>query len=154
MKKTFLLGSGASTSVASGRWGNLFIGSVLITNGIRIYAYEDLGYLNIALLIATLGAGLYAIILVLMVFTDLFGTAPKVVVSNNNVLLKSRVFKSVKTIDWSEIKSIGFHAYQIDFKLETAPVFFDYRTSAKVSRLVKDAIRDMAELKNVPVTGG
>ena len=146
MKKTFLLGTKP--------WALLFLAILFLLNAIQAYFNPDQNRLEYWLMIANALTAIYALLYILIVLTDLIGTAPKVVVYNEGVFLKSRAFGSGKDIKWDEIKSITFHSYQIDLKLETEPVFFNYKASAKVSKEIKQAIRDMADMKNIPVSGG
>lgn len=147
MKKTFLL--------RTNPWIFTVIGVLFLMNGItRFFRIEELSGMEYGLMVLNFGAGIYALLFTIIVLTDWLGTAPKVVVFNEGVLMKSKALASGRQIAWSEIKAITFHSYQIDFKLETEPVFFNYRSSANTSKKIKDAIRDMAELKEIPITGG
>ena len=146
MKKTFLLGTSP--------WIFLFMAFLFLTNGTLGLFEEEQSRLKFWLMVANFGIGLYAILFVLFVLTDIMGTAPKVVVHNEGVLLKAKAFSSGREIKWEEVQGITFHSYQIDFKLDTKPLFFDYKAKAKTSKQIKDAIRDMANLKGITVTGG
>lgn len=125
-----------------------------MVNASLAYFDEDQGRIDKWLMILNVLVGIYAILNALLVQTDLMGTASKVVVNNGGILLKSKAFSSGQEIKWEEIQSITFHSYQLDFKLETAPVFFNFKSSSKVSRAIKEAIRDMADLKGITVIGG
>ena len=146
MKKTFLLGTKPSLFV--------FLSILFLSNASIAFFDTEQSRIEYWLMIANAIAGFYALFFTLLVLTDLVGTAPKVVVHNEGLLLKGKAFSTGHDIKWDEIKSISFHSYQIDLKLETKPLFFSYKSTAATSKRIKDAIRDMAELKQVPVTGG
>ena len=146
MKKTFLLGTKPSLYI--------FLAILFLSNAIVAYFNPEQSRLEYWLMIVNAITGLFCLLFILFVLTDLTGTAPKVVVTNEGVLLKAKVFGSGRQIKWSEVSSMIFHSYQIDFKLDSEPVFFSYKASANVSRDIKQAIRDMADMKNIPITGG
>ena len=146
MKKTFLLGTKPALYI--------FLGLLFLSNAAIAYFDPDQSKLQYWLMIVNFIAGLYALLYSLFVLTDIAGTAPKVVVTNEGILLKGKAFSSGQELKWEDIQSITFHSYELDFKLETKPVFFNYRSTAKTSKKIKDAIRDMAQLKGVSVTGG
>jgi hypothetical protein len=146
MKKTFSLGVR--------QWLYIFMGVMFLLNGIIGYFKEEPMTIEYWLMVLNLSFGSYAFIYGLIVSFDLMGLSPKVVVTSEGVLLKSKPFSSGKELSWDEVKAITFHSYQMDFKLETEPVFFDYNCSANTSMKIKEAIRDMAEMKQIPVTGG
>ena len=146
MKKTFLLGTKPSLFV--------FLSILFLSNASIAYFDAEQSRLEYWLMIINAIAGVYALGFTLLVLTDLMGTAPKVVVYSEGLLLKAKAFSSGHDIKWEEIKSITFHSYQIDLKLETKPLFFSYKATASTSKRIKDAIRDMADLKNIEVLGG
>jgi hypothetical protein len=127
---------------------------MFLLNGILDYFRDDPSTIDYWLMVFNLSFGTYALIYGLFVSFDIMGVAPKVVVSSEGLFLKSKAAKSGKHLDWENIQSITFHSFQLDFKLDTEPVFFHYNCSAETSKKIKDAIRDMADLKNIEVLGG
>lgn len=146
MKKTFLLGAKP--------WLYIFIGSLFLFNAGLAYFDAEQSRIDYWLMVLNFLVGIYAIAYGLFVQTSLFGTAPRVDVYNEGVFLKSKAFGSGREVKWDEIKSISFHSFQIDFKLDTEPIFFTYKSTAATSKKIKEAIRDMAEMKGITVTGG
>ena len=146
MKKTFYLGVR--------QWVYILMGVLFIVNGVANYFKEELNTVEYWLMLINLVFGTMALIYGLIVSFDLLGLAAKVVVSNDSILLKAKPFSASKVVAWNDIRSITFHSYQLDFKLDTAPIFFNYHCSNATSIKLKDAIRDMADLKNIEVKGG
>lgn len=80
--------------------------------------------------------------------------APKVLLTNEFILLKKSLWKSSKQLKWSEMSSINYEAYQINFKLNKEFYIFSYDTSSDTSIEIKRAIRSIAMEKGIEVTGG
>lgn len=146
MKKTFLLGTRP--------WLFLFLTLLFWSNAVMSYFDPEQSRLDYVLMMTNALVGLYTLLYAFFVLTDLAGTAPKVVVSNEGLFLRAKPFSSGQDVKWEEIQAITFHSYQIDLKLETKPVFFSYKATSKTSREIKEAIRDMADLKGITVSGG
>ena len=147
MKKTFILRTGKP-------WAFYFMAIYFLFNAVSGYLNDDRSSLDYWAAVLSGLVFIAVIFYILFMLTDIMGTAPKVEVYNEGVLLRGRPFTSGRKITWDEIRSITFHHYQIDLKLDTEPVFFSYRCSASVSKQIKEAIRDMADLKNIEVKGG
>lgn len=130
------------------------MGVMFLMNGIIGYFKEEQSIIEFWLMVLNLSFGAYAFVYGLLVSFDLMGVAPKVAVSGDGILLKAKAFTPGKELRWEEIQSITLHSYQIDFKLETKPLFFNYHCSAGTSKKIKEAIRDMADMKSIAVTGG
>jgi GTPase len=146
MKKSFIL---------TGKpWGYSFMALYFLFYAVSGYLNDEKTTLGYWAAVLSGLAFIAVIFYLLFVVTDVMGTAPKVEVHNEGLLLRGRPFTSGRKISWEEVQSITFHHYQIDLKLDTEPVFFSYRSSAAVSKRIKEAIRDMADLKNIEVKGG
>lgn len=130
------------------------MGAIFLLNGLVNYFKDELSTFGYWLMIVNLIVGSIAFLYGLIVSFDLFGMAPKVVVSSEGVLLKAKAFSAGKMVSWDDVRGIVFHSYQLDFKLDTEPIFFNYHSSNATSIKIKDAIRDMAALKNIEVKGG
>jgi hypothetical protein len=154
MNQTILLGNGAISNVTLSRWTNIFLGIIFILNGLNTYYSDNLGYIEYGLMVANFSVGVYAIIYALIALSKFSIFSPKVKLSDSLIHFKSAITKKSKTLAWSEVKKIQFQAYSIEFILDKETVEFSYRSNAKVSKRIKDALRKVAETKNIEVTGG
>ena len=154
MNKTILLGNGSISSVALSKWSHIFIGTVLILNGVRGFPLEEYRSFDFALTVVNIVIGVYTIIYALIALTKFSGFSPKVKLSDSVFVLKSSVRKKSLILAWSEVQKIRFHSYQIDFILSDKTVEFAYRTNSKISKRVKNAIKEIAQEKNIEITGG
>ena len=154
MKQTILLGNGALSSVTLSRWGHVFIGLVLILNGFNTFLNDISGYFDYIMLIINLGAGIYSLLYAMIALTKFSSFSPKIKLTDSIIQLKSGVMKKSKILAWAEIKKIDFHAYQIDFAMDNDTFSFSYRSNAKISKRIKEALREISKTKNIEITGG
>lgn len=150
MKKTILLGTKGAISVTVSKWTFGILGLFWLVLGIIKLSgqdgttFESIGHLIIGSIFL-----LYSVI----VFT-LNPFAPKVVISDDVILIKPKLFnKPIKVLS-SSIKSIEFGQYKIMFHLEDSIEEINYSSNAKTSIEIKSAIRIVAEHKNIPISGG
>lgn len=80
--------------------------------------------------------------------------APKVLLTNEFILIKESFWKARKQIKWDDISSINYKSYEIDFHLNKEIYTFNYNTTAETSIEIKRAIRSIAEDKSIEVSGG
>ncbi len=123
-------------------WGTIFLGLTFIANGISYLDSETFG-------IFLLMIGILAIIYSLLAFTKFSKLSPKVKLNDSHLILRSSVIKKPMIFTWAEIRKIRFHSYQIDIILDKETIEFTYRTNSKISVKIKEAIRDIADSKNI-----
>ena len=117
----------------------------------RSIAFEDFD------LLFQLGYPIYGTIALftgLFLYSEKSRFSKKVKVNEKGIYLKSRVFKKGKFINWSVIKSIEFSKYQFTFELNHSQYIFHYKSNPEYSIAAKRAIREVANLKGISVTGG
>ena len=69
--------------------------------------------------------------------------------------LKESLWGSVIVLSWDEIASIAYESYRLDFQLCSGKtVGFNYTTNSDTSKEVKNLIREVAERKNIAISGG
>ena len=147
MKQTILLGNEGPISVAFTMWGSIFLGLTFIANGIYYLDSETFG-------IFLLMIGILTIIYSLLAFTKFSKLSPKVKLNDSHLILRSSVIKKPMIFTWAEISKIRFHSYQIDIILDKETIEFTYRTNSKISVKIKEAIRDIADSKNIETLDG
>lgn len=149
MKKTILLGEKGMISANVSKWLFGILGLLWLILGI-IEIYEEgssigsIGYLAIAFVF---------IVYSILVFT-INPLAPKVIITDHEIKIKRKVIGGHINILWNDIKSIEFDQYTIAFHLTEGVKEFTYRTNADISIEIKSSIREIAETKNISVTGG
>ena len=147
MKQIILLGNEGPISVAFTMWGSIFLGLTFIANGIYYLDSETFG-------IFLLMIGILTIIYSLLAFTKFSKLSPKVKLNDSHLILRSSVIKKPMIFTWAEIRKIRFHSYQIDIILDKETIEFTYRTNSKISVKIKEAIRDIADSKNIETLDG
>ena len=128
-------------------WGTIFLGLTFIANGIYYLDSETFG-------IFLLMIGILTIIYSLLAFTKFSKLSPKVKLNDSHLILRSSVIKKPMIFTWAEIRKIRFHSYQIDIILDKETIEFTYRTNSKISVKIKEAIRDIADSKNIETLDG
>ena len=154
MKQTILLGNGSISSVTLSRFAYIFIGLVLILNGINTYYSDSLGYFEYGLIAFTLIGGIYAMVYALIALTKFSSLSPKIRLSDSLIQFRSSITKKSKTLAWSEVEKIHFQPYQIDFILNKETIEFPYHSNSKISKRIKDTLRIIAESNKIEITGG
>lgn len=90
----------------------------------------------------------------LLAFSKSSKYAPRVEVDSGSLVFKNGVLKEPKTIRWNKIKQIEFASSRLVFSMPDSEYAFLYDTQAETSKEIKSTIREMAESKQIKVTGG
>ena len=149
MKKTILLGEKGMISTKISKWLFTILGLLWLLLGIIRFYEDGAGTGSIAYLVIAFAFILYSI----LVFT-VNPFAPKVILSDEEIVLKRKAFSSPVKILWNSIQSIEFNQYMIAFHSTEGVEEFSYSTNADISIEIKTAIREIAEQKNIQVVGG
>ncbi len=80
--------------------------------------------------------------------------SPKVKIDDQTIELKDGMWKPARILKWSDVSSITFQSYELNFRLQDSVYKFTYDTNPENSREIKQTIRKLAERKNIEVTGG
>lgn len=80
--------------------------------------------------------------------------AAKVKITEKVIELKSSFWKATELLNWSDVKSIQFANYQVEFELLSGKKAFPYKTSANQSKQVKRLLTEAATPKNIEIIGG
>jgi len=156
MQKIILLGNtGAERyDVKVQKWLWIFMGSLFLIQGILNY-YRDSDWIVDKLMVnLMLLGGMSAFIFAWANFSKRSRFAPKLKLDENSIALKGGLFKKNKKLKWTDIRSITLKPFRIDFKTEETVEVIAYECTSDISIEVKEAIRGVAEKKNIEVIGG
>lgn len=153
MKKTILLGLHDDVSP---RWRmrlSIFVGIINVANGIRIVHKENstLWFIMGLLLIVS---GIVVSVYGYLAFSEKSRYAPRVAINDKLIFIKEKLMKHAVEIPWDHIDNISFAPYKIVLKLPYSDYVFSYRSASDASKEIKSSIREMAESKQIKVTGG
>ncbi len=150
LNKTIVLGS-----TKANKWLFGFSAVIFLLNaGFHVfYGLQDDPF-RFVLGILFLAATIYYFFYASVGFSPNSKYSPKVRVDESTVVFRNSVWKPSKRMKWSDISTITFHSYQIDFDTKKGPVTFSYNASADVSKSIKQMIRESAEMKGIEVIGG
>ncbi len=153
MNHTILLTKNDSyISAKTNRIMSIIGGLLFVSLGIlQFYRYQN-EYLILFILQSI--SGLYFIMYGYLGQSKKSKYAPKVLLTNEFILIKKSIWKPAKHLNWSDIKSIQYGSYQIDFQLTKEAYTFTYNTTSSTSLEIKRAIREFAENKSIEVNGG
>jgi len=149
MGKTVILGSKNVISNNVSKWLSLIIGILyLVLGAVKTYeqgsSFDSLGWLFL---------GACFILYGLLVFTATPLT-PKMRISDIQVELKNKIFGKRTKVMWADVQSIEFGQFMIIFKLKDRDKELNYRSNKDASIEIKSLIREIAENKNIQVSGG
>lgn len=154
METLILLGLGNKFTPNTNKWIYILTGILFIINGLFNMNSETLGLIGIGLGLVTLFFGLAYTIYGYIAFSKFSKYAPRVLINNDYVELKSNVFKSGKKLVWTDIKKIEFRPYFISFSLSDSTFSFSYITNSDTSMKIKELLRSTGENKNIEIIGG
>lgn len=97
--------------------------------------------------------GIAFILYSILVFT-LNPFAPKMTITDFDVKIKLKILSGSIRILWTDIQSIEFAQYKIDFQLRDRVEEVSYSSNSETSIEIKSAIREVADQKNIQVVGG
>ena len=150
LNKTIVLGS-----TKANKWLVGFSAVIFLLNaGFHIYFGLQDDPFRFVLGILFLAATIYYFFYASIGFSSNSKYSPKVRVDESTVVFRNSVWKPSKRIKWSDISTIAFHSYQIDFETKRGSISFSYDSSADVSKSIKHTIREFAEMKGIEVIGG
>ncbi len=149
MNKTILIGTRSILSNRASFWVLLTIGTAyLIIGGINLFhpgsIFESVGNMVFGVIFCA-----YAI------FT--FSTTPltsRVRIGDSTLEFRKSFFGKTWQLDWSEIMSMEFRSFEIQFNLKDNVKVFSYNSKPETSIDIKKSIREMAEKKDIEVIGG
>ena len=149
MDKIVILGSKNVISNNASKWISIIIGILyLVLGSVKTYehgsSFESLG---------TLALGACFLLYGLLVFAATPLT-PKMRISDIQVELKNKIFAKTIIVIWTDVQSIEYDQFMIIFKLKDRVEVLNYSSNADASIEIKSLIREIAESKNIPVSGG
>lgn len=128
---------------------NTFIGVLQFTHGNPWTHWASI--LGILLVVAGPLMMVYAFVL----FNPGNPYTPKVKIDDHIITIKPDLFIREKKIEWSLIREIVYHSFELQFNLKDQRVLnVDLPTDATHSVAIKQAIRGTAERKKIPVISG
>lgn len=156
MSKTILLGSGGTPNfdIKVQKWNMIFFGILFLLQGYSYLLKIDQGTWAKVMTGITFMSGSYVIIFALLNFSRSSKFAPKVIVDETSIKFKPGLFKKYRYFNWQDIQSISFKSFRVDFKTENTVEILSYDCTSDISIDIKEAIREMAEKKNIEVVGG
>jgi hypothetical protein len=102
----------------------------------------------------TLAGGIFQIVYFFIGVSENSKYAAKVKITDKVIELKSSFWKAAELLNWSDIKSIQFVNYHVEFELLSGKKAFPYKTSANQSKQVKRLLTEAATPKNIEIIGG
>lgn len=79
--------------------------------------------------------------------------APKVIITMDAIILRSRLFGSNTKVDWNDLQKIELGLYRLTFYKDKSYFTYHLDTTKETSIAIKHAIREAGNHKNVLVTG-
>ena len=149
MDKVVILGSKNVISNKASKWISMIIGIMyLVLGSVKTYeqgsSFDSTGWLFL---------GACFLLYSLLVFTATPLT-PKMRITDIQVELKNKIFGKRTKVMWTDVQSIEFGQFMIIFKLKDRDEVFNYSSNTDASIEIKSSIRELADSKNIPVTGG
>ena len=149
MDKTILLGATSVISNRASKWLWSIIGTLYIGLGTsKIYnqgaSFESVGWLII---------GASFLIYGLIIFSATLLT-PQIRITDSEIQIKKKILDKATLVPWTHILSIEFGPYLISLQLNDRVETISYSSHAEASIEIKSIIREVAESKDIPVTGG
>ena len=149
MDKIVILGSKNVISNKASKWISMIIGILyLVLGSVKTYeqgsSFDSLGWL-------VLGACFLLYGLLVFAANPL---TPKMRISDIQVELKNKIFGKTTMVTWTDVQSIEFGQFMIIFKLKDRVEVLNYSSNADASIEIKSLIREIAESKNILVSGG
>jgi hypothetical protein len=119
----------------------------LVLGSVRTYerdsSFDSLGWLFL---------GACFLLYSLLVFSTTPLT-PKMRINDIQIELKNKIFGKTAVVMWLDVQSIEFGPFII-FKLKDKDEVLNYSANADASIEIKSTIREIAESKNIQVSGG
>lgn len=154
MKNTFLLSKGLINPKVD-RWVILVIALINITGGIRDFTRPPVSTLDIFIDSLLIGSGILMIILFLTVYNPISRLSPKIIIDDNQILIKERLGRPIDSISWKDIKQINYASYELTFlMLDNSSKTVEINTSPITTVSIKKALREMADKRSIKVIGG
>jgi len=150
---TILLGSGNGIAPVWSLRLILAIAIINIFHGVRMVNREDnifwiiLGFVMIS---ASVAIGIFSILM----YSEKSKYAPRISIGDNLIRIKEKLMRQSIEIPWGEIKNVNFTQNKIMFLREDSDYVFNYESSTDTYKSIKSAIKELAESKNIKVTGG
>jgi hypothetical protein len=149
MDKTVILGSKNVISNKASKWISMIIGIMyLVLGSVKTYeqgsSFDSLGWLFL---------GACFLLYTLLVFSATPLT-PKMRISDIKIELKNKIFGKTTIVMWTDVQSIEFGQFMITFKLKDRDQVLNYDSNPDASIAIKSLIREIAESKNIQVSGG
>ena len=154
MNETILLGVENKFTAKANFWLFMLVGLLFLLNGsYTIYnsKFDPIGFVLGSLIVV---GGVFYIVYGQLAFSKKSKFAPRVKVNDEEIELRSSVFKPVIKILWSDVKRIEFGLYELDFQLADKNLIFNYESSLDASLNIKGKILDMANEKSIEVVSG
>ena len=158
MNNTILIGTNNNFSIKTNRWLFPITGLIFLTSGGTrlIYNFNASNDAVIGLIIGILMSviGVYYCIYGLTAFSTNSRLALRIKITDEFIEIKDRFLKPPIQLIWTDLKSIEFGQYKINFKMEGSNKALSYKSNVDVSIKIKQAIREMADKKKIEVVGG
>ncbi|MFY0605571.1 MAG: hypothetical protein JXR10_02580 [Cyclobacteriaceae bacterium] len=149
MSKTILIGS---TNRLSNKTNKIvyLVASVLYMSFAGSRYYHQ-GFSTEMLFNVLMGAGFLIYGMVIFSPTPI---SPRVQISDSEIVTRTKLFGPTTKILWSDIESIRYASYEIEFHLKNGKETVFYTCNPEISLDIKRSIREFAEDKNIDISGG
>ena len=154
MEKTILIGLSNKLSINATKWLTIISGLFFLIYGALYIDLNSINSFGTILGILVILLGILNIVFGLTAFSINSKYAMRLKVNDSLLEFKSAYLKPVIRLNWDDIKQIKFDAYKIDFQLNKRKEVFRYRSNPNISKKIKQTLLEIAEQKNIPVTGG
>jgi hypothetical protein len=153
MERTILLGLGnEGFSLKAQRVLYFFLGLMFLLQGAFSFTREaPFSIWNILLTIAQVAGGAVFLFFSFSMLSVSSKFSPKVRLTEELIEFRLGFFQANIVITWENIRAIEIRTYGVNFQLEESERRIDYTASAEISKEIKNAIKELAEKKNIVV---
>jgi hypothetical protein len=153
MERTILLGLGnEGFSLKAQRGLYFFLGLMFLLQGAFSFTREaPFSIWNILLTIAQVAGGAVFLFFSFLMLSVSSKFSPKVRLTEELIEFRLGFFQANIVITWENIRAIEIRTYGVNFQLEESERRIDYTASAEISKEIKNAIKELAEKKNIVV---
>jgi hypothetical protein len=153
MERTILLGLGnEGFSLKAQRVLYFFLGLMFLLQGAFSFTREaPFSIWNILLTIAQVAGGAVFLFFSFLMLSVSSKFSPKVRLTEELIEFRLGFFQANIVITWENIRAIEIRTYGVNFQLEESERRIDYTASAEISKEIKNAIKELAEKKNIVV---
>jgi len=130
-------------------------GSGQLIQGLERLFESELTIGRVILAAILISTGLFLIFLGFALFSSKFSLTPKILISDHTIQIRENLFSRMKIVNWEDVKALTFKSFCIEVEEKNNSIKTLWlKTNAEVSIEIKKMLRELADKKSIPVTGG